>query len=120
MKAIIMAMVLLVSATGNLLAQTNKTDQSFQVPENFVFGKKFNIDLGKGNKAIVEYSDYNDIERIANIDSILRFFITDLALIRDSLKDAGTSKRIDQITNGDGLRKIRYQQYAPHGNSFVK
>lgn len=120
MKAIIMAMVLLISTTGSLLAQTNKTDQSFQVPENFAFGKKFMIDLGKGNKAIVEYSDYNDIERFSNIDSILRLFIADLAPIRDSLRDAGTSKKIEQITNAGGRRKIRYQQFAPHGTSFVK
>jgi hypothetical protein len=120
MKYILVVMVLLTSAAGELFAQHNKTDETFNVPANFSFGKRFMVDLGKGNKMQVEVSDINDLERIQNIDSILAIFLHDFAPLKDSIHDDHAAIRIDHVTNAAGIRKIRLQQFPQQGNAFVR
>ena len=70
-KAICLGM-LLISITGSLCAQsTNKSDKAFEVPENIIFNRRFMIDLGKGNKMMMELSDISDLDRLANMDSLV-------------------------------------------------
>ncbi|ULQ52570.1 hypothetical protein [Flavihumibacter fluvii] len=120
MKYIVVVMVLFTSTAGNLFAQSSKTDETFNVPADFSFGKRFMVDLGKGNKMQVEVSDINDLQRIANIDSILAIFLQDFAPLKDSLKNELASIRIDHMTNAAGTRKIRLLQFPQHGNAFVR
>lgn len=120
MKYLVLVLVLLCSAAGNLFAQSTKTEKTFSVPESFNFSRSFYADLGSGNKMQVLVSDINDLERIQNIDSILAIFLKDFAPIKDSIKNEQASTRIDQFINSEGVRKIRFQQFPPQSASFIR
>jgi hypothetical protein len=77
------------------------------------------IDLGKGNKMMMELSDISDLDRLANMDSLLAIFLQDIASLKDSLADPLTAKRIDYVTDGQGRKKIRFQQLQPKGTSYL-
>ena len=113
-------MMLVISITGNLFAQSKtKTDKAFEVPENIIITRRFYINLEKGNSMEIELSDMTDLNRIANIDSLLEIFLKDIAPLKDSLTDPLTSKRVDYITDAQGRKKIRLQQYQPKGSAFL-
>ncbi|HEV8084551.1 MAG TPA: hypothetical protein VGP55_15190 [Chitinophagaceae bacterium] len=120
MKKIIMVLMLFVSITPNLCAQSNSNaDKAFKVPENIIIHKRFYINLEKGNKLEIEITDITDLGRIANIDSLLKIFITDITPLKDSLTDPLTSKRIDYATDAQGRKKIRLQQFLQKGNTYL-
>ncbi len=112
-------MMLAISITANLCAQSNKSDKAFEVPEDIVINRRFMVTLDKGNKVTIDLTDINDIERIANVDSLLLIFLTDIAGLKDSLADPLTSKRIDYMTDAEGRKKIRFQQFQAKGASFL-
>ena len=77
--------MLAISITADLCAQSNKSDKAFEVPENIIINRRFTISLDKGNKVMIELTDINDMERIANVDSLLQVFLTDITGLKDSL-----------------------------------
>jgi hypothetical protein len=119
MKKTICFLMLAISITADLCAQSNKSDRAFEVPENIIINRSFTISLDKGNKVIIELTDINDMERLTNVDSLLQVFLTDIAGLKDSLSDPLTSKRIDYLTDAEGRKKIRFQQFQPKGASFL-
>ncbi len=119
MKKTICLLVLLTSITEILCAQSNRSDKAFEVPENIIINRRFWVNLDKGNKMQIELTDINDLNAVANIDSLLQTFLIDIAPLKDSLSDPLTSKRIDYITDAQGRKKIRFQQLQPKGASFL-
>jgi len=120
MKKIIIVLMLLVSIMSELCAQSNsKADKAFEVPSDIIINRRFYINLDKGNKLEIEVTDITDLERIANIDSLLKIFIADITSLKDSLADPLTSKRIDYVTDAEGRKKIRLQQFQPKGNNYL-
>jgi hypothetical protein len=120
MKKTICFLMLFTSITASLCAQsTNKSDKAFEVPENIVFNRRFMIDLTNGNKMQMELSDITDLDRLANIDSLLQIFLQDIAPLKDSLADPLTARRIDYVTDAQGRKKIRFQQSQPKGTSYL-
>src|SRR5450432_1704035 len=120
MKKTICLLMLFTSIAGSLCAQSgNKSDKTFEVPENIVFNRRFRIDLGKGNKMQIEVSDISDLDRLTGLDSLLQTFLEDIAPLKDSLSDPLTAKRIDYITDAQGRKKIRFQQFQPKGASYL-
>ena len=114
MKKTLCFLMLFTSITTNLCAQSNsKSDKSFEVPENIIFNRRFMVDLNNGNKMQIELSDLSDLDRLANIDSLLQIFLQDIAPLKDSLADPLTAKRIDHITDAQGRKKMRFQQFQP-------
>lgn len=111
--------MLFTSIAVNLCAQSNKADKAFEVPENIIMNRRYYVDLGKGNKLQLELTGITDLERVANIDSILQIFIEDIAPLKDSVSDPLTSKRVDYFTDIQGRKKIRFQQFQPKGASFL-
>lgn len=112
--------MLFVSITPELCAQSNSNaDNAFEVPSDIIINRRFYINLDKGNKLEIELTDMTDLERIANIDSLLKIFIVDITPLKDSLSDPLTAKRIDYITDAQGRKKIRLQQFQPKGNSYL-
>src|SRR5215813_4216703 len=100
MKKTFTALMLLINIASGLYAQQkSKEDKAFEVPENIIINRRFYIDLDKGNKLTIELTDITDLQRIANIDSLLRVFASDLTPLKDSLSDPLTSKRIDYVTD---------------------
>lgn len=118
MKKVATLLMLLISVTGNLFAQT-KPDPTFDVPENFVFHRKIMFHLDKGNKFSLELADIVDMQRVSNVDSLLTMFLKDAQLLKDSLHDPLTSKKLDYVVDSSGIVKIRFQQFAPRGSSFL-
>src|ERR1043166_5309747 len=120
MKKTFIVLVLLTSALANLCAQQKtKEDKAFEVPENIIINRRFYIDLDKGNKLTIELTDITDLQRIANIDSLLKIFASDLAPLKDSLSDPITSKRIDYVTDAQGRKKIRILRYPSKGDNYL-
>ena len=119
MKKTISLLMLLISITANLCAQTSQSDKAFEVPANIIINRRFYIDLDKGNRLKIELSDFSDLQRIANMDSLLHVFLQDITPLQDSISDPLTSKRIDCVTDAQGRKKIRFQQFSPKGASFL-
>jgi hypothetical protein len=118
MKKISVFLMLLISITAELCAQS-KSDKAFEVPDNIIISRRFTVNLDKGNKVMIEVTDITDLEKVANIDSLLQVFLKDIAGLKDSLSDPLTSKRIDYLTDAEGRKKIRFQQFQPKGASFL-
>ena len=120
MKTTICLLMLILSITGNLCGQSNnRADKAFEVPENIIFNRRFFVNLDNGNKMQIEVSDITDLDRLANIDSLLQIFLQDISGLKDSLADPLTAKRVDYITDAQGRKKIRFQQFQPKGTSFL-
>ncbi len=122
MNKLIIVWMLLISIPATLCAQTkthSKSDKAFEVPENIIMSRRFYIDLGEKNKLTVEVTDLSDLQRIADIDSILQLFKKDIAPLKDSFLNPLTSKKVDYITDAKGRKKIRFQQFQPDGTSFL-
>ena len=115
-------MMLLMSIKSTLYAQENttvsNTDKKFERSSN-EFTRRFLIDLGKGNKLQIEVKEMADLDRLKNMDSILREFLQDIEPLKDSLSDELTSKRIDYVIDSAGRKEIRFQQFKPKGSSFL-
>lgn len=112
--------MLFVSIAPGLCAQSNSVaDKAFEVPSDITINRRFYINLDNGNKLTIELTDITDFERIANIDSLLKIFINDITPLKDSLSDPLTSKRIDYVTDAQGRKKIRLQQFRTNGDSYL-
>jgi hypothetical protein len=120
MKKAVCLLMLVTSITGNIFAQDHKTksDKTFDLPSNFA-ARRFIVDLGKGNTMQIELNNMEDLERFANLDSILQVFLTDMEPLKDSLGDELLSRRIDYTVDSMGRKKIRIQQFKPKGSNFL-
>ena len=119
MKKLFALVMLFISITVNLCAQGNQSDKTFEVPANVIINRRFAVDLGKGNHMKIELTDITDLERAANIDSLLQAYLVDMSLLKDSMTDPLTAKRIDYLTDAQGRKKIRFQQFQPKGAGFL-
>jgi hypothetical protein len=109
--------MLLAGISGNLCAQPS--DKTFEVPDYVIFNRKFTINLDNKNKMEIRLSDIQDLDRLANLDSLLEIFLKDITPLKDSLADDLSAKRIDYITDVQNRKKIRLLQYPATGSSFV-
>ena len=120
MKKTWMLVMLFTSIAGSLCAQTdNKEDKTFEVPSDIVMNRRFYIKLDKGNQLRIELTDITDLQKIDNIDSLLRIFIKDVTPLKDSFSDLLTTKRLDYVSDTMGRKKIRLQQFQPNGAAFL-
>jgi len=109
--------MLLAGIAGNLCAQSG--DKTFDVPDYVIFNRKFTISLDNKNKMEIRLSDIKDLDRLANLDSLLEVFLNDIALLKDSLTDELIGIRIDYVTDAQNRKKIRLLQYPATGSAFV-
>jgi len=120
MKKTWMLMMLFISIAGSLCAQTNnKEDKTFEVPSDIIINRRFYINLDKGNQLKIELTDISNLQKIDNIDSLLRVFMKDVTPLKDSFSDPLTTKRLDYVIDSMGRKKIRFQQFQPKGASFL-
>src|SRR5688500_10993088 len=120
MKKAVYLLMLVASITGNIFGQdhTTKADKIFDLPSNFA-ARRFTVDLGKGNIMQIELNNMDDLERFANLDSILRVFLADMEPLKDSLGDELLSRRIDYTVDSMGRKRIRIQRFKPKGSTFL-
>jgi hypothetical protein len=122
MKTSIYFLMLFMSITGITHAQDNRPatneDRIFDLPANEI-NRRFLIALDKGDKMQVELVGIRDLARVANIDSLLKVFLKDLAPLKDSLSDELSVKRIDYVMEPPAAKKIRVRQGRPAGTSYL-
>ena len=116
MKKTFWLLMLVTSITGTVFAQDNnsKSDKVFDLPPGYP-SRRFSIDLGKGNKMQIELVNLEDLDRLGNIDSVIRVFLKDIELLKDSLGDESMSRRVDYATDTIGIKKIRVLLSKPKG-----
>ncbi|MGN6532554.1 MAG: hypothetical protein ACTHK0_12495 [Ginsengibacter sp.] len=122
MKKLTIVLMLLISIPVGLYAQiktASKSDKAFAVPENIIIVRRVYIDFGKKNKLKIELTDLSDLQRIADMDSLLQIFKNDMAPLKDSFLNPLTSKKVDYMADAKGRKKIRFQQFQPEGASFL-
>ncbi len=120
MKKIILFLMLATSVPVSICAQKiSAADRAFEIPDNIIITRRYYINLEKGNKLTIEVTDFSDLKKIADVDSLLRIFKRDMAPLKDSFDDQLTSKRVDYFTDAQGIKKIRFRQFQPDGASFV-
>ncbi|MEN9569869.1 MAG: hypothetical protein RL172_1100 [Bacteroidota bacterium] len=119
MKKTLVLLLLVTSIQQHLYAQNKKADQWFSIPEEVVINRRFFIDLDKGNSLKIEMTDITELAAAQNIDAVLQGFLTDIAALGDSFANPLTAKRVDYLVDDKGRKKIRFQQFAPKGNSFL-
>lgn len=115
-------LALAISAGGAAFAQNaaNEGDKDghFEPPINTI-ERRFEVDLGKGNKMRIELSNTDELSYFYNIDSLLRVFLQDMEPFKDSLSDELLIKTIDYRTEPSGRKLIRIRRNRPKGDSYV-
>ena len=117
MKKMITALVLLLSIGGKSFAQEKK-EEPFSFDDRR-FTTRYIFLLGNKNRLQLDLKDEEDLKRLPDVDSLLRVFNQDLSLLKDSLSDELTIKKIDYRINASGHKEIRIQQTRPEGSSFL-
>lgn len=110
-------LMLFISISATLCAQTG--DKTFEVPDYIIFNRKFTINLDSRNKLVIRLSDMNDLERLSNLDSLMKVFLNDMDTLKDSLGNELAAKRIDYVIAGQNRKKIRLLQYPAGAQSFI-
>jgi hypothetical protein len=115
-------LVLSISITAKLCAQdefsTAKTSKTFEMQPDAVRNRFF-VALDKGNKLQIELSNMDDLEKLSNIDSLLKIYLRDIKPFKDSLSDELSSKRIDYLVDATTGNKIRIQIFKQSASSFL-
>lgn len=112
-------LMLVISIKGQAYAQDAAITNSKIFDQEVNVQRRFIIHLDKGNKVQIELSDINDFDRISNLDSVIKELMQDTELLKDSLSDELSAKRIDYIADTAGTKKIRIQLHKPNGSSYL-
>lgn len=126
-KLLLMAMLVVTGMTQGLFAQNStmysvgrtKTDQLFDAGTMIPLPHLFVIRLTNSNLVKIRVANKEAFEKILNLDSMIIAVSKNLALLKDSLQDEMTQKRVDYVNDSGSLVKIRIRQYRPNGTSFV-
>ncbi|MEP6674806.1 MAG: hypothetical protein ABJA78_06615 [Ferruginibacter sp.] len=125
-KVILFCLLATAAVTGKLSAQyydpaytqMSRTDQVFNVNNAQWLRHKFYISLDKGNHINIQVSDKTGLERMMNMDSLLKEVYSRILLINDSLKNELTNKRIDFAIENNVITRMRFQEFQPKGSSY--
>jgi len=126
-KLLFIAMLVATGMTQILFAQNNeiiytnasKTDQLFDAGRMGSLRHLFVINLKNANLVKVRVANKEAFEKLLNLDSMILAVSKNLALLKDSLQDEMTQKRVDYLNDPGSFVKIRIRQYRPNGTSFV-
>ena len=117
MKRTLCLVMLLAGISADLCAQSG--DKAFEIPDYVIFNRRFTINLNNKNSLEIRLSDIKDLDRLANLDSLLEMFLKDIAPLRDSLTNDVSAKRIDYVMDAQNRKKIRLIQHTATGSSFL-
>jgi hypothetical protein len=114
--------LLVLSLSGIVSAQTRdnrpNTEKIFG-QQGFGINAYYQVNLGSGNRMVLELEDITALRNLTNIDSLLQVFSLDLMPLHDSMAEPTSSKRIDYVVDTNGNKKIRIQQFKPKGANFL-
>ncbi len=131
MKQLILCIALIMSATGNLYAQFEYTEQEARkTRELSPTEQRFNApswhDIRdyayvKGGIIIYELNNLKDYDVLKGIDTILQQLKADIGFYTDSLENGSDNVRIDYaISIGENHKEMRFIKHKHPGNTFVK
>ncbi len=121
MKQAYLLVLSLLSLSGIVFAQ-GKTNR---FNSEKIFGLQaypkanYQVNLGSGNRMVLELEDVTALPGLANIDSLLQVFSLDFVPLHDSIADPTSSKRIDYFVDTNSNKKIRIQEFKPKGANFL-
>jgi len=126
-KFLLIAMLVATGMTENLFAQDNsiyhsippKTDLLFDMARFASLRHLFVIRLKNSNSVKIRIANKQGFEKLLNLDSIVISVAKNLALLKDSLQDEMTQKRIDYVNDSGSFVKIRIRQQRSNSTSFV-
>jgi hypothetical protein len=117
MKKTFCLWVLLTSILVNLCAQSR--NKPFEVPNTIVFNHKFIFNFDNKNKLDIWVTNTDDLQRLGNLDSIVRVFLKDIEPLKDSLADEFSAKSISYVADAQDRKTIRLMDYPVRGNTFL-
>lgn len=123
MKIVIAAAML----TGACLAQpaTAQQEADHRSRSEKLFGytndlqHRFNINLTKQNKVIVQVSSMKVLPELMNLDSIITRTLNDIVPIKDSLETTTDNKTVDFVIDTTGEKKFRVVTNGTKGNTYT-
>jgi hypothetical protein len=122
MNKLIVTVLALLSILGTVCAQSGanvEVRHAFTGISAEHFESRFFIALGKGNHLRLELEDRNDLEKFANIDSLLMVFLADMKPFDDSLSDPLSWHLLDYVVDAAGKKRVRMQSFHPAASSFL-
>ncbi|MEO6668277.1 MAG: hypothetical protein ABIN36_02305 [Ferruginibacter sp.] len=119
MKKIFFLLILFTGITQakHAYAQSNPS-QVFDIPIE-KFTREFTVELERKNRMQVTVTSMQVIDYIANIDSILKVFMKELMIIRDSLPLKTASLRLDYNVDDPRITKLRVRKNIPRDNYYA-
>lgn len=126
-KIFLVTLLALASITGKVWAQyfdpayiqLSKSDQLFNPNNPQWLRHVFIIQLSKGNRVIIKLSNKHELDKLMNLDSLLNETFNKILLIKDSLNNELSNKRIDLAITNEVISKMRFIEYPPKGTSFA-
>ena len=90
----------------------------YEVPP-YLIGKKFEVDLGKGNKMFIELSKLSLLSNIKNLDSIVDQFLMNAIPLKDSFADQKIQYKIDYLMMDVERAALKLTKYAPNFDEYM-
>ena len=90
----------------------------FEIPP-FSIDKRFEVNLDKGNKMVIELSSMSMILKIENLDSIISEFTKTLQALRDSIADTNDHYKIDYLMLNADDAAVRLTRYPSASDQFL-
>ena len=90
----------------------------YEVPP-YLIGKKFEVDLGKGNKMFIELSKLSLLSNIKNLDSIVDQFLINVIPLKDSFADQKIQYKIDYLMMDVERAALKLTKYAPNFDEYM-
>lgn len=131
MKKVILFLLVIFTGTGNLFAQIpdkemrekieeyrslNKTEQTFRMSPHYE-NRKFTFNLRKGHVLIFNFQTLTQVEKVPDIDSVLRLVWHALQPFSDSFSKPLVNRRIDYHM-GMQSHTVRLLEYEPKGEVY--
>lgn len=119
-KYILLFMLLITGIMEEMHGQSADTAADLYDVSPASFRRRFFFDLGDYNRMELKCTAANDLDALANIDSILAVVKKDLYVFRDSFANPMFTYRLWYNMDGSDVKKIRVQRTSkPNTSDFV-
>jgi hypothetical protein len=131
MKNLIITAALIAAASLHAVAQEKDDDphpapkepteveKNFNIPERYINIRDY-VYLKDKAKMIIELNHVQQYEELQHIDTLLRAFMREIAVYKDSLDAGSGSVRIDYAQDDElSIRKIRIKKHPADGDIYM-
>ncbi|HMI79913.1 MAG TPA: hypothetical protein VK484_14035, partial [Ferruginibacter sp.] len=103
---------------GRSFAQNIPGRDLFAVPESRS-DRMYVINLGKGNRMQVAFSNIKGLGELKRIDSLIRVFVKDMEPLKDSFSVPLNSRHVKYLVDTGGIKKVMISQTAPSQSTYI-